>query len=141
METFIIAILSLVILYLLWTLYKMKQQLSEKNQSDIDRAVRASKASTFGKSMEQIIPYFPDFNYNPNDVRFLGSPIDLVVFDGLSEGELREVVFVEVKTGKSATLPPREKQVRDCIQQKEIRWEKLHAKTIDGETKFLYSKH
>jgi hypothetical protein len=48
--------------------------------------------------------------------RFLGSPIDFVVFAGLDEGEeCRDVVLVEVKTGKSA-LSKRERQVRDAVE-------------------------
>ncbi|MEH0156760.1 Holliday junction resolvase-like protein [Limibacter armeniacum] len=139
MQNIIIILLLIVIVYLIILLNKRGKALQVRNKDDIDRAVRASKASTMGKSMEQIIPYFPEFEYNPSDVRFLGSPIDLVVFDGLSEGDLREVVFVEVKTGKSAALPAREKQVRDCILAGNVRWEKLHAKVVEGETQFLIS--
>lgn len=62
-------------------------------------AVLRSQAVTAGKVHEQLIPYLPAFPYNPKDVRFLGSPVDLVVFDGLAEGRVRRIVFVEVKTG------------------------------------------
>src|SRR5206468_1492693 len=62
-------------------------------------AIQRSLAVTTGKVFEQLIPYLPDFEFNPKDVRFLGSPVDFVVFDGLSDGTVRRVVFVEVKTG------------------------------------------
>ena len=65
-------------------------------------AVQRSQAVTAGKVHEQLIPYLPAFPYNPKDVRFLGSPVDLVVFDGLAEGRVRRIVFVEVKTGRSS---------------------------------------
>jgi len=55
-----------------------------------------------GKITEHFIPYLPMFKYNPKDARFIGSPIDFIVFDGLSEGEIRKIVLVEVKAGKSA---------------------------------------
>ena len=90
------------------------------------QAIQTSQAVTMGKSMEHIIPYFSSFPYNPKDVRFLGSPIDFVVFDGLSEGELREVIFIEVKTGRKATLPSREKAVKNCINARSVRWELMH---------------
>ena len=67
-----------------------------------------------GKVSEQLLPYLPGFRFNPKDARFLGSPVDLVVFDGLAEGELRGVWFLEVKTG-NAGLSGRERQVRDAI--------------------------
>ena len=68
----------------------------------------------------------PAFPYNPKDVRFLGSPIDLVVFDGLAEGRLRRIVFVEVKTGGSG-LTSRERFVRDVVQAGEVEWAELRV--------------
>ena len=62
-----------------------------------DDAVQRSLAVTAGKVYEQLIPYLPAFPYNPKDARFLGSPVDLVVFDGLAEGRVRRIVFVEVE--------------------------------------------
>jgi predicted Holliday junction resolvase-like endonuclease len=55
-------------------------------------AVKKSEAVTRGKVTEHLIPYFPDFEYNPKDARFLGTPVDFIVFDGLSEGEMNKVV-------------------------------------------------
>ncbi len=89
-------------------------------------AVQRSQAITAGKVHEQLIPYLPAFPYNPKDVRFLGSPIDLVVFDGLAEGRLRRIVFLEVKTG-GAGLTNRERSVRDVIQAREVDWAELRV--------------
>jgi predicted Holliday junction resolvase-like endonuclease len=79
---------------------------------------------TVGKVSEQLLPYLPGFRFNPKDARFLGSPVDLVVFDGLSEGELRGVWFLEVKTGNAA-LSGRERQIRDAILEKRVGWDEL----------------
>ena len=49
-------------------------------------AVQRSLAVTAGKVHEQLVPYLPEFGFNPKDARFLGSPVDLVVFDGLAAG-------------------------------------------------------
>lgn len=89
-------------------------------------AVQRSQAITAGKVHEQLIPYLPLFPYNPKDVRFLGSPVDLVVFDGLSEGRLDRIVFVEVKTGGSG-LTIRERSVRDVVRAGDIDWEELRV--------------
>lgn len=87
-------------------------------------AVQRSQAVTVGKVSEQLLPYLPGFRFNPKDARFLGSPVDLVVFDGLAEGELRGVWFLEVKTG-NAVLSPRERQIRDAILEKRVGWDEL----------------
>jgi predicted Holliday junction resolvase-like endonuclease len=89
-------------------------------------AVQRSQAVTVGKVHEQLIPYLPAFPYNPKDVRFLGSPIDLVVFDGLAEGRVQRIVFLEVKTGGSS-LSTRERSVRDVVQAGEIEWAELRV--------------
>ncbi len=89
-------------------------------------AVQRSLAVTSGKVHEQLVPYLPVFPYNPKDVRFLGSPVDLVVFDGLNDGRVRRVVFVEVKTG-SAGLTGRERMVREVVRAGEVEWEELRV--------------
>jgi predicted Holliday junction resolvase-like endonuclease len=91
-----------------------------------ENAVQRSLAVTTGKVHEQLIPYLPEFGYNPKDARFLGSPVDLVVFDGLAEGQVRRVVFLEVKTGGSP-LTRRERQVRDVIEAREVVWAELRV--------------
>jgi predicted Holliday junction resolvase-like endonuclease len=89
-------------------------------------AIQRSQAVTIGKVSEQIVPFLPDFPFNPKDARFLGSPVDLVVFDGLDEGEVRRVVFIEIKTG-TAGLSGRERQVRDAIQARRVEWTELRV--------------
>jgi len=89
-------------------------------------AILRSQAVTAGKVHEQLVPYLPAFPYNPKDVRFLGSPVDLIVFDGLAEGRLRRIVFLEVKTG-GAGLTPRERCVRDIVQAREVAWGELRV--------------
>jgi predicted Holliday junction resolvase-like endonuclease len=89
-------------------------------------AVQRSEAVTAGKVHEQLVAYLPAFPYNPKDVRFLGSPVDLVVFDGLADGRLQRIVFIEVKTGGSG-LTSRERWIKDVIQAGEVEWEELRV--------------
>jgi predicted Holliday junction resolvase-like endonuclease len=89
-------------------------------------AIQRSQAVTSGKVHEQLVPYLPGFPYNPKDVRFLGSPVDLIVFDGLAEGDLRQIVFVEVKTG-AAGLTQREQCVREIVEEREVGWAELRV--------------
>jgi len=93
-----------------------------------ENAVLRSHAVITGRVSEQLSPILPGFPFNPRDARFLGSPVDFVVFDGLDEGALRRVVFVEVKTGE-ADLSARERQVRDAVQGREVEWLELRART------------
>ena len=89
-------------------------------------AVRRSSAVVCGKVSEHLAPYMPDFPYDPKDARFLGAPIDLLVFDGLSEDSLREIVFLEVKSGGS-TLTTRERRVRDAVLARRVSWKEFRV--------------
>ncbi|MFZ3383989.1 MAG: Holliday junction resolvase-like protein [Candidatus Methanoperedens sp.] len=98
------------------------KQIEEKNIRE--DAIKKSQAVIMGKVTEHLVPYFPDFKYNPKDLRFLGTPVDFVVFDGLSDGDvLKKVAFLEVKTGKSAGLSNRERHIRNCIESKNVCYE------------------
>lgn len=89
-------------------------------EADLDAArrdaARRSRSSVGGRSAEQLAPLLPPFSerFDPADARFLGAPVDYVVFDGLAAGELREVVLVEVKSG-SGRLSANERRVRDAV--------------------------
>ena len=97
-----------------------------RNQCDKKKlrkdAVKRSKAVIGGQVAEQIAPFLPDFPANPSDARFIGKPVDFIVFSGLSENEkIDEILFVEVKTGKSL-LSEREKEVKKAIEKGNVRY-------------------
>jgi len=96
-------------------------------------AVQQSRAVTRGQIYEQLVPYLPDFEFDPKDAQFLGRPVDFVVFDGLNEGDLRRIVFVEVKTGASK-LTTRERLVRDAIRGGRVEWTQIRAGDLSAES-------
>ena len=97
-----------------------------RNQCDKKKlrkdAVKRSKAVINGQVAEQIAPFLPDFPANPSDARFIGKPVDFIVFSGVSENEkIDGILFVEVKTGKSL-LSEREKEVKKAIEKGNVRY-------------------
>lgn len=87
-------------------------------------SVSRSQSVVSGKALEVLAPLLPGFEFNPRDARFLGSPVDLVVFDGLTDGTVRSVCFVEVKSGR-ASLTARERTVRDAVADGRVSWHVL----------------
>ena len=85
-------------------------------------AVMRSRSVLSGQFSEQLAPYLPDFAYAPTECKFMGKPIDFIVFKGLDEKNVQEVVFVEVKSGKSK-LNNQEKSLKEAIEKKKVRWE------------------
>jgi predicted Holliday junction resolvase-like endonuclease len=89
-------------------------------------AIARSSAVVRGKVTEHLTPYLGVFPYNPKDVRFLGSPVDLVIFDGMSDNDLREIIFLEIKTG-SSTMSTRERRIRDIVQARQVSWREFRV--------------
>jgi predicted Holliday junction resolvase-like endonuclease len=105
-------------------LVELERWKSRHEQTIRQDAIQRSQAVTLGRITEHFIPYLPDFSYNPKDARFIGSPIDFVVFDGLTDGDVRKVVFVEIKTGAS-NLSTRERRIRDAVRAGNVEWREL----------------
>ena len=87
-------------------------------------AITRSAAITRGKVLEHFVGFMSNFKYHASDARFVGSPVDLIVFDGLADGKLEAVRFIEVKSGKSR-LTEREDQIRQAIEEKRVSWEQI----------------
>ncbi len=85
-------------------------------------SVERSRATLSGQFLEKLAPHLPGFPYDPTDVRFLGTPVDYVVFDGLAEGDLQGIVFLEVKSGASS-LRTSQRRVRDAVEAGAVRWD------------------
>ncbi len=84
-------------------------------------AIMKSRAILGGHFSEQLAPYLPDFDYLPTECRFIGKPIDFLVFKGMDEKKINEVVFVEVKSGNSK-LSDQEKNLKDTIEKKKVKF-------------------
>lgn len=99
---------------------KHKLDLKEARKDALDK----SRAVIRGQATEHLAPYVMD-GVNPKDCRFMGNPIDYVVFDGLSDvtdkvaKEVKEVIFVDVKTGKS-NLTTVQRRIRDAIEDNRV---------------------
>lgn len=117
----IVLVCVLILGFLVGKTYAAAQFKSLEKQIRED-TIKRSRSVLGGKFSENIAPYLPGFDYDPTDARFIGSPIDFLVFPGLSTGEPTEVVLIEVKSGK-ARLSTKERKIRDLIKEKKVRWE------------------
>ncbi|HOG15104.1 MAG TPA: Holliday junction resolvase-like protein [Candidatus Absconditabacterales bacterium] len=115
-------IIGLIIGYLLSRIYfGIKIRGQRKN------AVERSKNVLIGQVNEKIAPILPGFPYNYKDLVFIGKGIDYLVFDGLSNGSLREIVFLEIKSGSSG-LNRNETMIKKCIENGKIAYDILRIK-------------
>lgn len=56
----------------------------------------------------------------------MGKGVDYIVFDGLTDGQVREVVLVEIKTG-SSRLTQREHQIKTAVKDGRVRYETVRV--------------
>jgi len=108
-----------------------RQRLEEEKGRTRQEAITQSRAVLGGKFTEQMAPYLPEFNYDPTEARFIGSPIDLIVFPGLAQGDPREIVIMEIKAGKTVQLTPQERKIRQLIEDGMVRWELLRRPSAE----------
>ncbi|NNH24988.1 Holliday junction resolvase-like protein [Acinetobacter terrestris] len=101
------------------------------------RSVNTSRAVLKGKMAEQLAPIMPEFQYLPSDAKFLGDPVDYVVFDGytdLRDGEGRaediEVVLIDIKSG-GARLTKGQHAIAQAIAQGRVRFETVRINFDD----------
>ena len=118
-----VVMLFIIILYFGFLIGKFisRKEMEEKIPALREDAIKQSRAVLSGQFSEQIAPYLPNFPYKPTEARFIGKPVDFIVFKGMDEKKIDEVVFVEVKTGQSQ-LSKVEKSLKETIQNKNISW-------------------
>ena len=135
LEGILLFILALFLGYLIGK-YIARKRFEEKVPEIRESAIKQSRAVLSGQFSEQIAPYLPDFPYNPTEARFIGKPIDFVVFKGMDEKSINEVVFVEVKSGQSQ-LSKVEKTLKSAIDNKKISWHeyKVPEEVTNNKTK------
>jgi predicted Holliday junction resolvase-like endonuclease len=123
-----IAVVSLAAALAYWIgLVKGGRRATLRHEATTSDHLKRSRQTLGGRFAEQMAPYFDEFDYDPTEARFLGSPIDFVVFPGIATGEPRGIVFVEVKSGK-AQLDSGQRKLRDIVERvgsKDIRFETI----------------
>ena len=128
----VVVVVSLVLVVIvMWARHAIYRSRFYLCDDDLERArreaVRGSHVTKGGQIAEQLAPMLPGFceSFNPKDARFLGHPIDFVVFDGLEEGDVQSVVLLEIKSGTGADLNKRQRQVKRAIDAGNVRFETL----------------
>jgi predicted Holliday junction resolvase-like endonuclease len=135
LETIVVIIIStIIILYLLWNIIKMK--LGHKAAiKDARKDTAARQRSTIKGDISEIIaPWSLKSVNSVKELNFMGSPIDFVGFKGLDgDGEI-EIKFIEIKSGKSK-LNKNQRRIRDAVIAKRVEWIEARVKEVEIELK------
>ncbi|MEK6910587.1 MAG: Holliday junction resolvase-like protein [Nanoarchaeota archaeon] len=105
-------------------LNKRQEELKKGMKRATTGAENTAKSVNVGKLLEKVFPTMSDFEWELSDCRFLGEPIDLIIFHGLTAGKVESIRFLEVKSGK-AKLNEHQKQVKEAIENNKVRYEEF----------------
>lgn len=72
---------------------------------------------------EQFIPFLKSYPYDPQNFRFIGTPIDGVQFEN------DKIIFVEFKTGNSR-LSKKQENVKKLLGEKKVNFEEMRMKYL-----------
>ncbi len=115
-----IVVISCAVAYLIG-MYVGAEEIAKKFPDAKKEAVQRSRSVLGGQFAEQLAPYLPEFPFRPNEAKFIGSPIDFIVFEGMDEKNITDVFFVEVKSG-NARLNSNQQYLKEAIQNKRVYW-------------------
>ncbi len=87
-------------------------------------AIERSARVLSGKTLEKLVPFLDNFPYDPHDIRWLGDPIDLIIFDGYSSDKPDQIVFCEVKSGESK-LTKGQNKIKELVENKKVGWKEI----------------
>lgn len=86
-----------------------------------------SSAANWGKTIEHFVPFMAKFPIPPEDVVFLGMPIDYVGFTDTDSKTKCTVHFLEVKSG-SALLSGKQRNIKRAINEGRV---EFHEVVVD----------
>ncbi len=118
-ETLTIILAVIALAAIAFVAYKLGSAITnlkwQKNLVKIRRDVaERQRFGIKGRVTEAFAPFLKGFPYKASECKFLGDPIDYLVFEGLDERDVKAINFVEVKEGTSK-LSKHQKQIKDII--------------------------
>lgn len=91
-------------------------------------AKKRSGAVQWGLAIENFAPFMDEFPLRPEDVNFLGKPIDYIGYTDTDNPEECKVHFIEVKSGSSQLLK-HQRNIKNAILQGRVYWHEVRVKS------------
>lgn len=103
----------------------LTEKIAIRKEYLIGDAIRRSAGVTKGQIIEHFAPFMISDILNPDEMVFVGSPIDLISFTGIDEHDNISIDFLEIKTGNSA-LSRKQKLIKEAVFSKRVYYKKVH---------------
>ena len=106
---------------------KLIQKISVRKEYLIEDAIKRSASVSKGKIVEHFAPFMLPNILNPDEIVFIGSPIDLISFTDIDTKDDISIDFLEIKTGNSS-LSKKQKLIKEAIFSKRVFFKTVHLK-------------
>lgn len=103
---------------------RFQDRIAERKEYYINDAIRRSGSVSKGKVVEHFAPFIVNEVLNPNEIIFMGSPIDLISFTNIDNEKDLSIDFLEIKSG-NATLNKKQKLIRNALYAKRVFYKKV----------------
>lgn len=114
-----------------------KKEIKIVEKAAREDSLKRSRAIIRGQATEHLAPFVIK-DTNPKDCRFLGNPIDYILFDGLSDvtdgvaDHINDIKFIDIKTG-SSNLNKAQRRIKDAIKEGKVSFQVINPDKKDVE--------
>jgi len=103
---------------------------AEDRLSEIENALRETAARAglraAKKTLKKIDPVFSGAGYNPHDVKVIFDPVTYVIFKGMGDGNLREIVLL-ARPADSVAGERLHKSIERAVKEGNLEFKTLHV--------------
>ncbi len=136
--TLLLSMIVVLLFFAVLALYRRLRVTEARYREELERVRKErlgrSRAALRGQAAERLVPWLPGFAYSPSDARFLGDPVDYILFagyadlrDGVGKPDDLEVVILDIKQGANARLSATQKAIARAVEAGRVRFEVLRV--------------
>lgn len=110
---------------------RLKKKHDYRIKKERDNAITLSRRTVKGQLAELMFPWIQKqlMGYELGDMLFIGKLVDYIIVDGYNEakdadGEIRKVIFMDIKTG-NAKLSKHQEKLKQAIEAGRVEWKTI----------------
>ncbi len=111
-----------------------ENEFAEKERAIRDEAVQRGRSKVLKTVLNSMDDYFTKMKYNPYDIKPILHPVDFVIYEGMDEKKMNDVVFLSKKT-KNSYINKLHMSINEIVN-KELYDFKVARIDIDGSVSF-----
>ena len=119
-----IVLLVFLLIFLLFIIYYLGERVGKAHNESAwqqkligvrEEIADKQRAGIKGKVTEMFAPYLEGFPFKASECKFIGDPIDYIVFEGLDNRDVKAIHFVDVKAD-SSELSKHQRQIKEIVE-------------------------